>query len=197
MEDRQLIRRGLRLEYATLGWNAVGAVVLILSARAANSVALVGFGLDSAIEIFASAVVIWHLTGVPEQRERRALRLIAIAFVALAAYVLSASLSALLGADDAASSAVGTAWVGLTVAVMLALAHGKRWVGAELGNRVLVAEARVTLLDALLAAAVLLGLLANALLGWSWADPAAALVIVYYAAREGIQLLAATPESHG
>ncbi len=192
MEDLPLIRRGLRLEYATLGWNVVGTVVLVLSARAANSVALIGFALDSAIEIFASTVVIWQLTGAPALREQRALRLIAIAFLAVAAYVLITSLSALLGADDAGNSVVGTTWVGLTVAVMLALAYGKRSVGTKLGNPVLVAEAKVTLIDALLAAAVLLGLLANALLGWSWADPAAALVIVYYATREGFHLSTAS-----
>ena len=100
-----------------------------------------------------------------------------------------ASIRALVAAERLDSSVVGTVWVALTVAVMLSLAVGKHSVGAQLGNPALVTEAKVTLIDALLAAAVLLGLLANAALGWSWADPAAALVIVYYAVREGIEAL--------
>ena len=189
MSRDHLIRRGLRLEYATLGWNVVGAAVLVVSARAADSIALAGFALDSAIEVFASLVVVWQLTGVSELRERRAMRLIGVAFLAVAAYVLVASIRALVGAEQPDSSIVGTVWVALTVAVMLFLAAGKRSVGARLGNLALVTEAKVTLIDALLAAAVLLGLLADAALGWSWADPAAALVIVYYAVREGIEAL--------
>ena len=105
------------------------------------------------------------------------------------------SIRALVGAQQPDSSDVGTVWVALTVAVMLSLAAGKRSVGARLANAVLIAEAKVTLIDALLAAAVLLGLLANAGLGWSWADPAAALVIVYYAVREGIEAVT-TRQAH-
>jgi divalent metal cation (Fe/Co/Zn/Cd) transporter len=190
MSRKELTRRGLQLEYATLGWNVAGAVLLIIAALAANSVALAGFGLDSAIEIFASAVVVWQLKGVPEERERRALRLIGVAFLGVAVYILVQSARVLIDGNEAGSSLAGTVWVGATVAVMLALAFGKRRVGQRLENPVLTTEATVTLIDAYLAAAVLLGLLANAVLGWSWADPAAALVIVYYATREGLQALA-------
>jgi divalent metal cation (Fe/Co/Zn/Cd) transporter len=189
MSREVLTRQGLRLEYATLGWNLVGTAVLIAAAVDADSVALAGFGLDSAIEVFASGVVVWQLKGVPEEREQLALRLIGVAFLLVAAYVLFQSARVLIVGAEPESSAVGITWVGLTVAVMLALAFAKRGVGRRLGNPVLTTEAKVTLIDAGLAAAVLLGLLANAVLGWSWADPAAALVIVYYAIREGVHVL--------
>jgi divalent metal cation (Fe/Co/Zn/Cd) transporter len=193
MSRAELTRRGLRLEYATLGWNVVGAVLLIATARATDSIALAGFALDSAIEIFASLVVVWQLTGAPEGRERRAIRLIGVAFLAVAGYVLVTSMRALLVGDEPGTSALGTAWVATTVVAMLGLAAGKRSVGTRLGNPVLVAESTVTVIDACLAAAVLLGLLANAVLGWSWADPAAALMIVCYAIREGAQALISEP----
>jgi len=184
-----LLRRGLQLEYATLAWNIVGTAVLIVSARAADSIALGGFALDSAVEIFASLVVVWQLTGAPESRERRAMFLIGVAFLAVGGYVLVASLHDLVSGPSAGKSVLGTTWVAATVAAMLLLAGGKKNVGARLGNPVLVAESRVTLIDAALAAAVLLGLVASAAFGWRWADPAAGLVIVYYALREGATVL--------
>jgi divalent metal cation (Fe/Co/Zn/Cd) transporter len=140
---------------------------------------------------FASLVVVWQLSGVPRERERRALQLIGLAFLAVALYVLASSLRTLAAGSEPDTSALGLIWVALTVAVMLTLAFAKRSVGRRLGNPVLTTEATVTLVDAYLAAAVLLGLLANASLGWSWADPAAALAIVYYAVREGLRALTA------
>jgi divalent metal cation (Fe/Co/Zn/Cd) transporter len=190
MSRALLIRRGLQLEYATLAWNVVGTGVLVVSARAADSVALAGFALDSAVEIFASLVVVWQLTGAPEKRERRAMLLIAAAFAAVGIYVLLLSLHSLIGGPTARPSALGTSWAAATVVAMLLLARGKRIVGERLTNPVLVAESRVTLIDAALAAAVLLGLVANAAFGWQWADPAAGLVIVYYSLREAASILA-------
>lgn len=140
------------MEFATLSWNVVGTVVVLIAAVAAGSVALAGFGLDSLIEIGASTVVIWQLRDSGQERERVVLRLI------------------------------GTA-------------AGKARTGAALGNRVLQAEARVTLIDACLAAAVLVGLVLNAGVDWWWADPAAGLVIVYYGLREGREALQASRES--
>jgi divalent metal cation (Fe/Co/Zn/Cd) transporter len=186
MTDQQrLLRRGLRLEYLTLGWNVVGSVVVIGAAITARSVALAGFGLDSLIEIFASVVVVWQLTGASQARERQALRLIGGAFFALALYILGQSAVVLAEQAHPRHSMPGIIWLAATLAAMLLLSYGKRLTGSRLGNAVLTTEARVTLIDAYLAAAVLVGLVLNAALGWWWADPLAGLVIVYYGIREG------------
>jgi divalent metal cation (Fe/Co/Zn/Cd) transporter len=184
-----LLRRGLALEYATLSWNVVGTVVVITAALSAGSVALAGFGLDSLIEIGASTTVVWQLKDTGGTRERRALRLIGIAFIGLAIYIAVQAAHTLISANHPEHSTLGIAWTAATCAVMLALAAGKDRTGRALGNRVLQTEARVTLIDAYLAAAVLLGLVANAALDWWWADPLAGLVIVYYGLREGRQAL--------
>ena len=174
----KLIGLGLWLEYATLGWNVVGTVVVIAAANASGSVALMGFGLDSLIEIFASAVVVWQLKGIDKpERERRALRLIGSAFFLLATYVLFRSMNALISGTHPATSAGGVTWLAATLVAMVLLAWGKERTGRELHNPVLMTESRVTYVDALLAAAVLLGLLLNVLLGWWWADPVAGLII--------------------
>ena len=183
--EQTLRRRGLRLEYLTLGWNVVGTVVVTLAALAARSIALAGFGLDSLIEIFASIVVVWQLTGVAAGRERKALRLIGIAFALLSLYILALSVLTLASGHHPGTSTGALIWLALTVLVMLALAAGKRQTGNALGNLVLQTEARVTLIDAALAAAVLVGIALNTALGWWWADPLAGLVIVFYSAREG------------
>ncbi|MGH9115204.1 MAG: cation transporter [Acidimicrobiales bacterium] len=181
----QLLRRGLRLEYATLGWNVAGVVILAVAAVAASSVALASFGLDSLVEIGASTVVVWELTDTGAGRERLALRLIGWAFCAIAAYItVQASYLLAVGAH-ARASYLGISWTALTFVAMLALAHGKGRTGKCLGNPVLRTEGRVTLVDAYLAAAVLLGLALNAAVGWWWADPAAGYVIVFYGIKEG------------
>ena len=179
-----LLRRGFALEYVTLGWNVIGVVILTVAAIAARSVALAGFGLDSLIEIGASTVVVWELSGTGQARQRRALRLIGCAFAALAVYLLVQSTVVLAAGYHPRHSAVGIGWTAATAAVMFALAFGKARTGAALANPVLQTEGRVTLIDAILATAVLAGLALNAALGWWWADPAAGYVLVYYAARE-------------
>lgn len=179
-----LLARGVNLERMTLAWNLVGIVVLAWSALEARSVALAGFGLDSLIEIGASTVVLWELSGVGEERQRRALRLIGAAFVALAVYVAIQSLVVLATAHHADRSVAGIVWTATTAGVMFALAAGKARTGRALGNTVLETEGRVTLIDGILATAVLIGLALDALLGAWWADPAAGLVIVFYGARE-------------
>jgi len=183
-----LLRRGRLLEYVTLGWNVVGVVVLAVLAATASSVALVGFGLDSLIEIGASTVVLWELSGTGEERQHRALRLIGVAFVALAVYLSVQSTVALLANHHSSPSVAGIIWTGVTAVAMFALAFGKARTGRALGNPVLVTEGRVTFIDGLLAVAVLGGLALNLLLGWWWADPLAAYVIVYYAAREAVHI---------
>jgi hypothetical protein len=181
---RALLRRGFALEYATLAWNVAGIVVLAIAAIAARSVSLTGFALDSLIEIGASAVVIWELSGTGGERQRRGLRLIGYAFAALAAYLLVQSTAVLATGYHPHHSVPGIIWTAVTAAAMFALAAGKARTGRALGNPVLRAEGRVTMIDGILATAVLLGLTLHAALGWWWADPAAGYVLVFYAARE-------------
>ncbi len=182
----QLLRRGLTLEWMTLGWNVVGTIVGLAAAVSAGSVALSGFGLDSLVEILASAVVIWQLEGEQNsRRETRAMRIIGSAFFALALYVFAQATWTLATGTHAGTSPVGIVWLALTFVVMVGLAAGKRVTGLALGNDVLVTEARVATIDAALAASVLLGLVLNAAFGWWWADPFAGLVIVFYGFKEG------------
>ncbi len=189
--QQRLLRRGFALEYFTLAWNVAGIVILAIAAIAARSVALAGFGLDSLIEIGASAVVIWELSGTGQERQRRGLRLIGYAFGGLAVYLLVQSTIVLATGFHPGHSQLGIAWTGVTVVVMLVLAGGKARTGRALDNPVLRAEGRVTMIDGILAGAVLLGLSLNAALGWWWADPAAGYVLVYYAGREVREIFAA------
>jgi divalent metal cation (Fe/Co/Zn/Cd) transporter len=184
-----LLKRGFLLEYATLGWNVVGVVVLAVLALDARSPALAGFGIDSLIEIGASLVVVWELSGAPRERERRAMRLIGVGFVLLAVYLVGQIALVIAGSLRPSTSPLGIVWTALTFVVMLLLAEGKQRTGLRLGNEVLRAEGRVTRIDAALAAAVLVGLALNSLLGWWWADPAAGLVLVFYAVREAVAAL--------
>ena len=183
-ERGRLLRRGRRLEAATLGWNVIGIVVLAVAAIAARSVALAGFGLDSVIEIGASTVVLWELADSAPARQRRAMRLIGIAFVGLAFYLAVQSTIVLAVGFHPRHSPLGIAWTGATAVVMFSLAKGKAVTGSALGNPVLTAEGRITMIDGILATAVLTGLALNALLGWWWADPLAGYVLLYYAVRE-------------
>lgn len=181
---RILVRRGFALEWVTLGWNVAGIIVLSVAAITARSVALAGFGLDSLIEIGASTVVIWELSGTGADRQQRGLRLIGGAFVALAVYLLVQSTVVLATGYHPRHSVLGVIWTAATAAVMFTLAAGKARTGQELDNPVLQTEGRVMVVDGILAVAVLLGLILNALAGWWWADPPARYVLVYYAARE-------------
>ncbi len=185
VSHEKLLQRGLRLEYATLAWNVVGTVVLAVAAVAAGSVALTGFGVDSLIEIVASAVVIWQLKSEEGSgRERRALRVIAVAFVLLAMYIAVQIVATLSSQSHPGRSTLGIVWLAATVLAMFVLAAGKRSTGQRLGNRVLQTESRVTIIDGALAAAILTGVVLNAAAGWWWADPLSALVIVIYGLRE-------------
>jgi divalent metal cation (Fe/Co/Zn/Cd) transporter len=183
-ERAALLRRGFLLEGATLAWNVVGVVVLAIAAISASSIALGGFGLDSVIEIGASTVVLWELSGSDSKRQQLGLRLIGVAFVVLAVYLAAQSTVVLIVGFHPHPSSLGIVWTGLTAVVMFTLAAGKATTGRKLDNPVLVTESKVTLVDAILAAAVLIGLVLNSALGWWWADPLAAYVLVYYASRE-------------
>lgn len=185
LTSRMLLRRGLMLEYATLAWNVVGVVVLAVAAIAAGSVALAGFGVDSLIEIVASGVVVWQLKGEQgSERERRALRIIAVAFVLLAIYIAVQTAVIFTSGTRPGHSTLGIAWLAVTVLAMFALAAGKHDTGRRLGNPVLQTESRVTLVDGALAAAVLTGVGLNAAVGLWWADPLSALVILVYGLGE-------------
>ena len=188
-----LLRRGFALEYVTLSWNVAGIVVLAFAAVAARSVALAGFGLDSLIEIGASTIVIWELSGTGADRQRAGLRLIGYAFAALAVYLLVQSSVVLATGYRPRHSVPGIAWTAATAVVMFLLAAGKARTGRALGNPVLRTEGRVTMIDGVLAVAVLLGLTLNAGFGWWWADPAAGYVLVFYAVREVREIFSAQP----
>jgi divalent metal cation (Fe/Co/Zn/Cd) transporter len=189
-DSGRLLRRGFVLEGFTLGWNVVGVVVLAIAAVRARSVALAGFGLDSLVEIGASTVVIWELSGSGEHRQRRAVRLIGVAFVVLAIYISVQSVYVLIVGHHPKHSPLGIAWTAVTAVVMFSLAAGKARTGAALGNPVLQTEGRVTFIDGLLASAVMLGLVVNAGFGAWWADPVAGFVIVYYGLREAYSIFA-------
>lgn len=158
--------------------------MLAVAAIGARSVALAGFELDSLVEIGASTVVIWELSGTGAARQRRALRLIGVAFVALSAYIAVQSVVVLATGHHPRLSPLGIGWTAVTAVVMFGLAAGKARTGAALINPVLAVEGRVTFIDGLLAVAVLAGLVQNAELAWWWADPLAGLVIGYYGLRE-------------
>ena len=191
---KSLPRLGFALEYVTLAWNVAGVLVLAIAAFSARSVGLAGFGLDSLIEIGASTVVIWELSGTGEERQRRGLRLIGYAFAALAVYLLVQSTVVLATGFHPGHSVLGIIWTAATAVVMFAVAAGKARIGRALDNPVLRAEGRVTMIDGILAAAVLAGLVMNAALGWWWADPAAGYVLVYYAVSEGREIVAGSAD---
>jgi divalent metal cation (Fe/Co/Zn/Cd) transporter len=182
-----LLRRGLRLEYLTISWNVIEAIVAIGFGIAAGSIALVGFGFDSTIEVFAASVVIWELRGVDEGRERLALRLIAISFFVLTAYVGFQAIADLLNGAASHESVPGIILAAVSLVVMPVLAIAKRRTGIAMGNDPLIADSAETMLCSLLSLILLVGLLLNATVGWWWADPVAALAIAVLAFREGVE----------
>ena len=186
-----LRRRGLRLEWATNAWNAMEVVVTIALGVQAGSLALIAFGLDSVVEIFASTVVIRNLHDdrhdPGDRRVHRALRLIAVAFWALATFLTVMSVRGLIHQDRPDSSPVGIAYLAVTACVMFGLARLKRTTARALGSEPLQAEAAMTFLDGCLSSSVLAALVLNTSLGWWWTDPIAALLIAAAALNEGIR----------
>lgn len=189
----RLRRRGLFLAALTITWNAVEAVVAISAGIAAGSIALIGFGFDSTIEVGSAFVVVWQFRGelrggYDEDRERKALRLIAVSFFVLATYVVVEAFRDLFFVDsEASTSAVGIVLAALSLAVMPALAIAKRRTAIELGSPTLRADAAETMLCAWLSVVLLGGLVLNATVGWWWADPLAAIAIAGLAAKEGLE----------
>ena len=171
---------------ATITYNVLEAVVALTEGTRVSSTALIGFGLDSVIEVTSAAAVAWQFAGRdPEAREKVALRIIAFSFFALALYVTIDSVRALAGFGEAAHSPIGIGLAAVSLAVMPVLSFAQRRAGRELGSLSAVADSKQTLLCTYLSAVLLVGLLLNALFGWSWADPIAALVIAVIAVKEG------------
>lgn len=185
-------RRGRRLEYFTIAWNSLEAIASVVAGLLAGSIALVGFGLDSVIEVSSGAVLLWRLRaeGDAERRghaEHRALRLVGVCFLALAAYVAYDSIKGLVRHEAPHESLFG---IGVAIASLIAmplLARAKRTVARQLNSGAMHADSRQTDFCVYLSAILLAGLLLNALLGWWWADPVAALVMVPLIAREGVE----------
>jgi divalent metal cation (Fe/Co/Zn/Cd) transporter len=186
---RAVLTRRVRLVViATISYNVVEAVVAIGAGRAASSSALIGFGLDSVVEVLSAAAVAWQFAAPdPERRERAAMRLIAVSFFGLALLVGADAVRALVTAHPPDHSPVGIVLAAVSLAVMPGLSWFERRTGLELGSASAVADSRQTLLCSLLSGVLLVGLLLNATVGWWWADPLAALVIAGFAVREGME----------
>lgn len=186
--DTSQQRRALRLEVFTVSWNVLEAVVAIAAGVIAGSIALVGFGLDSVIETASAVILLWRLrqTGESEEAaEHRAVKLVGISFFVLAAYVTWEAVSALMLQEAPQTSLVGIILAGVSLIVMPILGRAKARLAREMGSRALAADSQETMACAYLSATLLGGLLANALFGWWWADPVAALGIVVFLLHEG------------
>jgi divalent metal cation (Fe/Co/Zn/Cd) transporter len=185
-QRRRLGRRAQLLALASVAYNVVEAAVAIGAGLVAGSVALVGFGLDSVVEVSSGLIILWQFRHrMPESRERQALRLMALSFFALAAYVACESVRALVTGHDPDASPVGIALAVASLAIMPVLSFAQRRTGRALGSNAVVADSTQTLLCTYLSAVLLIGLLLNATVGWSWADPVAGLVIAAVAVKEG------------
>lgn len=193
LERTRSVRRGRWLEYLTIGWNSLEAVIAIGAGLVAGSIALVGFGLDSIIEVSSGAVLLWRLhMDAPEKRERAeamTLKLVGISFLALAAYVAFDAVKSLITREPPEASYTGIGLAASSLVVMPLLARAKRKVAASINSRALQADSRQTDICAYLSAILLGGLLLNAIFGWWWADPIAALVMTPIIVKEGIEAL--------
>jgi divalent metal cation (Fe/Co/Zn/Cd) transporter len=186
MPQERLARRALVLQWFTIAWNTGEVAVTLALGIAARSLALVAFGLDAVVEVFASFVVVWHVRSDRPGRgdTRRAVRLVAVAFALLAALLVIGAASTLVTGHRADESPLGIAYLAAAAIVMFGLAIAKRRTAAGLGSQPLAAEATLTMLDGALATGILLALAANAVLGWWWADPAATVLVALVAANE-------------
>lgn len=198
-----LLTRGLRLEYLTVGWNIAEGLIAVGAGIAAGSIALIGFGVDSFVETISGAVLIWRLSAeasgrldeeAVERVEQRAERLVGAAFLILAAYVGFEAVRSLLTNEEPQPSPIGIVLTAMSILVMLWLARAKRATGLALESRALVADAQQTYACWYLSVVTLAGLGLNALFGWWWADPVAALGIVVLLVREGLEALRGDPD---
>ncbi len=182
------VRRGKLLEYATIAYNVLEGVIAIGAGIVASSIALIGFGIDSGIEVLASVLLVWRLHA-GERAEKRALQLVGVSFLLLAAYVAVDSIRSLLEREEPHASLAGLILAAASVVIMPLLARAKRRIATAIGSRAMTAEAKQTELCTYLSAILLAGLGLNALFGWWWADPVAALAMVPIIANEGREAL--------
>ena len=199
----ELLVRGLRLEYVTVGWNVVEGLVAVGAGLAAGSIALIGFGFDSFVETISGAILIWRLSAevrgkldeeAVERVEQRAERLVGVAFLLLAAFVAFEAVRSLVNREEAQASPVGIVLTAVSIGVMLWLARAKRQTGEALGSQALIADAQQTYACWYLSVVTLAGLALNAVFGLWWADPVAALGIVFFLVREGVEALQGEPD---
>lgn len=181
-----IVRRAKQLEYLTIGWNSIEAIVAIGAGILAGSIALIGFGFDSVIESLSGVILLWRLSA-GEHREKPALRLVGVSFLILAAYVGFDAVKSLIFREPPEASYAGIAVAALSLVVMPILARAKRRVAANLNSRAMLADSRQTDICAYLSAILLGGLILNALFGFWWADPIAALVMMPIIAKEGFE----------
>ncbi|RII95591.1 cobalt transporter [Clavibacter michiganensis] len=188
-ERRLILQRRIRwIVAATITYNVIEAIIAIAAGTVASSTALIGFGLDSIVEVLSAAAIAWQFAAPdPEKRERVALRVIAVSFFGLAAYVSVDAVLALTGIREPDHSPVGIVLAAVSLAIMPFLSLLERRTGTELGSASAIADSKQTLICSYLSAAVLLGLVLNLAFGWAWADPVAGLVIVVFAVREGLE----------
>jgi divalent metal cation (Fe/Co/Zn/Cd) transporter len=186
---RLVLQRRIRIIVAvTITYNVIEAIVAIAAGTVASSTALIGFGLDSIVEVLSAAAIAWQFAAPdPEKRERVVLRVIAVSFFGLAAYVSVDAVLALTGVREPDHSPVGIVLAAVSLAIMPLLSLVERRTGTELGSASAVADSKQTLICSYLSAAVLVGLVLNLAFGWTWADPVAGLVIVVFAVREGLE----------
>lgn len=182
------VRRGRRLEYLTIGWNLLEALISVGAGAVAGSIALIGFGVDSLIEVSSGAILLWRLFS-GEHRERLALRFVGVSLLALAVYIGFEAVESLLLREAPDASLVGIVIAALSLLVMPILARAKRRVAAHINSRALVADSHQTDICAYLSAILLIGLGLNALFGWWWADPVAGLAMIPIIGKEGIEAL--------
>lgn len=186
-DTQALKKRGLHIAYFLVAWDLIEGAVAIAAGILANSVALIGFGIDSLIEVFAAGVTVWHLRGSEQKSNKLPLRLIAISFFILAAYVGFKSISDLLTQSKAEPSMIGIIWNIIALVIMVPLALMQKKAGKAISNKVITAQADQTWLSNYLSTSLLVGLGVNALFGWWWADPLIALLLAGYAVYEGIE----------
>jgi divalent metal cation (Fe/Co/Zn/Cd) transporter len=186
-DEKLLLQRGLRLAYFIIVWDVIEGIVAVTAGIFARSIALLGFGIDSGIEVFAAGVTVWQLRGGARARQKPALRLIALTFFILAAYVAFESIRDLVTQDKAGESMIGIGLNVVALLVMVPVAVMQRNTGRALGNRVLIAQSQETWISNYLSISLLVGLGANALFGWWWADPGVALLIAGVSAYSGVE----------
>lgn len=186
-QNDKLHKKALKLEYITIAWNILEGAVSMILGLMSGSVSLFAYGLESSVEVFSSSVTVWELKGTGKGREQKALKMIGVAYLIVSLYIFFDASKSLVIGNHADPSPVGIIFLILTVFVMIILGILKNTVGRKIGNAVVIADAKFTLIDGALSAAVLLGLIMNLLFGWWWIDPALALFLSGAAFQEGLK----------